>query len=163
MPDPIVPAPQPVPTPGAPSRAIPWTLVCVLGIAIVLAWMWAQPAFKSIQDENKTLKSENSILKTQLNETKDITTYYPNGKIKSTTKIKISKKTSNKTSKLETAESKHKEVVKRSIVSVGVLFGDSYIPKGANFNSQVIGPLGVTGMATWDSGFKVMLGPQLSF
>ena len=171
MPEPTIsqipePSPNVQPTIAAAqptSNKLPWTLLAVVVIVIALVAAWMVPAEQSIQKENLSLKTENESLKTQLNESKSTTTYYPNGRIKSRTNIIISKKTSQIDNKVDRQDQKYSKITKRNISSVAVLFGDSYIPKGADFSTNLIGPFGATGLVLWDKNFTVMVGPQYSF
>lgn len=155
------PAPPAVPTTS--TTKTPWIILGVAVVAICLLLMWLAPAYKSVQRENLTLKTENQTLKTQLTENKSVVTYYSNGHIKSKTNLVINKKTFKTDNTTTKTDNKYSEVTKRSLSTVSVLFGDSFIPKAGSFNTTLIGPIGAEGFVSWNSGFSVMVGPTLSF
>ena len=157
----VPPAPPAVPTTS--TTKTPWVILGVVVVAICLLLMWLAPAYKSVQRENLTLKTENQTLKTQLTENKSVVTYYPNGHVKSKTILAINKKTFKTDNAVTKTDSKYSEVTKRSLVTMSVLFGDSFVPKAGSFNTTLIGPIGAEGFVSWGNGFGVMVGPTLSF
>jgi hypothetical protein len=150
------------------SNKVPWTLLLVTIIVVGLVIAWMVPAYKSVKDENLKLKTENLTLKTQLNEHKSTVTYYPNGHIKSKTDFSLNKKTTETDARVDLSDTKHEEVTKRGIASVGLLWDNSLLPHGADFDANIVGPLSATGIVIWDDGpkgdgVKAMVGPKVSF
>jgi len=138
-------------------------LVFVIGVLIVLAVMWGYPSYKSQESRIEKLQTEKTALQRQLDTNSVTRTYYPTGKIASET-IASSHETVHSSSDTSTAEKDYsKTVTKRGTVSIGLLFGDSYIPKAGYSRTTIIGPVGLGAYVNWSNGFAILAGPELSF
>jgi hypothetical protein len=54
-------------------------------------------------------------------------------------------------------------VEKRGGTGLSLLWGADLVPKEAEINHTIVGPVGVIGTARWDNGIELLAGPHLEF
>ena len=155
--------------PKTPSSLHLWLVGIVALVALsILAWL--APAYKKVVKDVQTLTKENQDLQSKLDiaSKAKVTsrTYYPTGKLASETTSETStdtrEVTDNRSSSSDATRSHQETVTKRGTSSIGLFWGDSFIPKEANADYLIFNPLSIQSEVHFYP-FEILGGIKCSF